>query len=215
MLRPTVAGPAAHVAVGIGCARLGATAATAMMAAGHRHSRDDACQEAHRQDETTGSAGAVLHAACIGHAAPPGSTSTPAWPHCLPRLPISPRGTHRSPPARAGGTAGRWAFPGPWESAKPSPPTRPIRDHRRSSDGTSPAFPVGRRAVGLFPVPGNSVSPQASARKAAGTRGRSSSTTSPAASPCEPGRSRRRRRRGNRGPAPRSARAPRRRTARR
>jgi hypothetical protein len=51
---------------------------------------------------------------------------------------------NRSPPARAGGTAGRWAFPRTIATNR-SPPTRPIRVHKRQTDGTSPA---GRRAVG-------------------------------------------------------------------
>jgi hypothetical protein len=36
-----------------------------------------------------------------------------------------------SPPARAGGTAGRWAFPVPGNPNQPPPPTRPIRDHHQ------------------------------------------------------------------------------------
>lgn len=45
MLRSAVAWPAALVAVGIGGTRFGAAAAAAMMAAGHRHGRDDACHQ--------------------------------------------------------------------------------------------------------------------------------------------------------------------------
>ena len=36
---------------------------------------------------------------------------------------------HRSPPARAGGTAGRWARDAPGSPPNRSPPTRPIRAH--------------------------------------------------------------------------------------
>ena len=38
---------------------------------------------------------------------------------------------HRSPPARAGGTAGRWAFPVPASPSNCSPPPRPIRRHNQ------------------------------------------------------------------------------------
>ena len=50
---------------------------------------------------------------------------------------------HRSPPARAGGTAGRWAIP--HSKATPrSPPPSPIRDHRHPCFGASPCHLAGR-----------------------------------------------------------------------
>jgi hypothetical protein len=52
---------------------------------------------------------------------------------------------HKSPPARAGGTAGRWAFPVPGNPNQPPPPTRPIRDHHQPTPGTAT---TSRRAVG-------------------------------------------------------------------
>ena len=43
-----------------------------------------------------------------------------------------------SPPARAGGTAGRWARDAPGSPSNRSPPTRPIRCHDQSTHGDSP-----------------------------------------------------------------------------
>ena len=72
----------------------------------------------------------------------------PLWQACS--LPIRCLQTcasraHRSPPARAGGTAGRWAIP-PQIAINRPPPTRPIRCHDQPNNCTSQAR--GRRAVG-------------------------------------------------------------------
>jgi hypothetical protein len=49
--------------------------------------------------------------------------------------PYSARGRNRSPPARAGGTAGRWARDVPGSPSNRPPPTRPKRCHNRATDG--------------------------------------------------------------------------------
>jgi hypothetical protein len=51
----------------------------------------------------------------------------------------------RSPPARAGGTAGRWARPPPIPATS-SPPTRPIRLHNQITTGTCTGGTAGRWA---------------------------------------------------------------------
>ena len=48
---------------------------------------------------------------------------------------------NRSPPARAGGTAGRWAIPVPGSPSPRSPPTRPKRHHHQINHNTS--YPGG------------------------------------------------------------------------
>ena len=55
--------------------------------------------------------------------------------------------THRSPPARAGGTAGRWAIPVSGSPQNPSPPPRP---NPRSPLSIVCTWTTGRRAVGPF-----------------------------------------------------------------
>jgi hypothetical protein len=52
--------------------------------------------------------------------------------------------THKSRPARAGGTAGRWAIPAPGSTSNRSPPTRPKRDHHHRSSGQARAVSLGR-----------------------------------------------------------------------
>jgi hypothetical protein len=62
-------------------------------------------------------------------------------------------GRSRSPPARAGGTAGRWAIPASGSRENRSQPKRPIRDHHQETPGGFRCSPVGRRAVGLSRPP--------------------------------------------------------------
>ncbi len=59
-----------------------------------------------------------------------------------PEVPAGP--SHRSPPARAGGTAGRWARDVPGSPRSGSPPIRPIRDHHCRSSGRARAVSLGR-----------------------------------------------------------------------
>jgi hypothetical protein len=58
---------------------------------------------------------------------------------------------HRSPPAQAGGTAGRWAVQLPIATPR-SPPTRPIRGHNQPARGCPAGGTAGRWAI---PAPGS------------------------------------------------------------
>jgi len=58
--------------------------------------------------------------------------------------PYSMRDAHRSPPARAGGTAGRWAIPASGSPPNRSPPTRPNRVHNHAGSGHARAASPGR-----------------------------------------------------------------------
>jgi len=55
---------------------------------------------------------------------------------------------HRSPPARAGGTAGRWAVPASGSPSTRSLPQSPTRPHNQATTRGFRRFPGGRRAVG-------------------------------------------------------------------
>jgi len=55
---------------------------------------------------------------------------------------------HRSPPARAGGTAGRWAAPASGSSSTRSLPQRPTRPHNQATTRGFRRFPGEGRAVG-------------------------------------------------------------------
>jgi hypothetical protein len=98
--------------------------------------------------------------------------------------PDSARERNRSPPARAGGTAGCWAAQLPI-TANRSPPTRPIRVHHQPAPGTSPTLlsPAGRRVVGRSRFrprpygPAITVAAGASRGQSARTRWMSSSET--------------------------------------
>jgi hypothetical protein len=59
---------------------------------------------------------------------------------------------NKSPPARAGGTAGRWAIPIP-KTAGRSPPTRPIRVPQKTNPGTWKTRPEPRPENSLAAKP--------------------------------------------------------------
>jgi len=91
----------------------------------------------------------------VGPSRPPGAKATPHRQHAQNASPTArtpalqpsrklgggptfhARRLNRSPPARAGGTAGRWASPAPGSQSNPSPPTRPKRVPNRTNPGTS------------------------------------------------------------------------------
>jgi len=60
---------------------------------------------------------------------------------------------HRSPPARAGGTAGCWAITASASPSSRSPPESPTRCHNQTAPGGFLRSPGGRRAVGPSRLP--------------------------------------------------------------